>query len=259
MSAPDRPDVDVDRWKRLAAQENTANDRLMYDEAMVRTRSRSENVIAYIRVSTDEQAVSGLGLADQRASIEEAAKSRGWSAIEFIADEGHSARSLGRPGITAALSALSEGRASVLVVAKLDRLSRSVLDFATLMERARREGWELVVLDLALDTMTPSGALLANVMSSFAEYERRLIGMRTSAALQQLKAQGARLGRPRTMPDEVLDRIADERSSGSTLAAIAARLNEEGVPTARGGVKWYPSTVRAALESLDLDREAVRR
>lgn len=95
---------------------------------------------------------------------------------------------------------LGNGQASVLVVSKLDRLSRSLLDFATLMDRAKREGWELVVLDLAIDTTVPSGQLVANVMAAFAEHERQLIGARTSAALQQLKAQGKRLVRARFRP-----------------------------------------------------------
>ena len=170
-----------------------------------------------------------------------------------MADEGFSAKNLARPGITSALELLRRGEASVLVVAKLDRLSRSLLDFAGMMERARREGWELVVLDLGVDTTTPSGQLMANVMASFAQYERQLIGARTSAALQQLKGQGVRLGRPRTMSPEILDRIATERGEGRTLSAIADGLTEDSVPTARGGARWYPSTVRAVLASLALD------
>jgi DNA invertase Pin-like site-specific DNA recombinase len=122
------------------------------------------------------------------------------------------------------------------------------------MDRARREGWQLVVLDLALDTTTPSGQLMANVMASFAEYERQLIGQRTSSALQQKKAQGVRLGRPRTVDPLVLKRIEVERGSGGSLAAIAAGPNADGIPTARGGRYWYPSTVSAMLQSIDLDR-----
>lgn len=243
---------DSDRWATLASA-ITQNDHFVYSEAVAK-RSREATAIGYLRVSTDEQAISGLGLADQRSAIEAAAALRGWSTLDFLSDEGYSARNLGRPGISAALSALATGKASVLVVSKLDRLSRSLLDFSMLMERARREGWELVVLDLAIDTTTPSGALMANVMASFAEYERQLIGSRTSAALQQLKKQGVRLGRPRQTLTHTLERIAQERSGGATLAAIADGLNRDEVPTTRGGAKWYPSTVRAALGSIELDR-----
>lgn len=219
-------------------------------------KRRSDKVIGYLRVSTDEQAVSGLGLGDQRAVIAAEAARRGWADIEFLADEGFSAKNLSRPSIATALDMLGRGQASVLVVSKLDRLSRSLLDFATLMDRAKREGWELVVLDLAIDTTVPSGQLMANVMAAFAEYERQLIGARTSAALQQLKAQGKRLGRPRTLPAEVTVRIVSARKEGQTLAGIAESLNRDGVATARGGARWYPSTVKAVLTSAELDAAA---
>lgn len=219
-------------------------------------KRRSDEVIGYLRVSADEQAVSGLGLGDQRAVIAAEAARRGWADVEYLSDEGYSARSLSRPAIGTALDKLGKGQASVLVVSKLDRLSRSLLDFATLMDRAKREGWELVVLDLAIDTTVPSGQLMANVMAAFAEYERQLIGARTSAALQQLKAQGKRLGRPRTLAAEVTAHIVSARAEGQTLAGIAESLNRDGVATARGGARWYASTVRAVLHSADLDAMA---
>ena len=219
-------------------------------------RRRRNVVLAYLRVSTEEQAVSGLGLADQRAVIDAEAARRGWAEVAYLSDEGFSAKNLSRPAIATALEELRKGQASVLVVSKLDRLSRSLLDFATLMDRARREGWQLVVLDLAIDTTVPSGQLMANVMACFAEYERQLIGARTSAALQQLKSQGVRLGRPRTLAQATTDRIVSERAHGFTLAAIANGLNDDQVATARGGARWYASTVRGVLKSADLDSTA---
>jgi len=219
-------------------------------------RNRSTTVVAYLRVSTEEQAVSGLGLADQRAVIAAEAERRGWDSIEYVTDDGYSAKSLARPGITEALDRLSAGKAGVLVVAKLDRLSRSVHDFTGLIARAKREGWELNVLDLALDTSTPNGKFMASVLASVAELERDLISARTSAALAQLKASGKRLGRPRVMPESVTERIVSERAEGRTLAAIADALNADNVPTARGGARWYPSTVKRVLESAALDLAA---
>jgi DNA invertase Pin-like site-specific DNA recombinase len=215
-------------------------------------KTRSATVIAYSRVSTDEQAVSGLGLADQRAVIAHEASRRGWDDVVHLSDEGFSAKNLSRPAIAEALELLRTGQASTLVVSKLDRLSRSLLDFANLMQTAKRQGWELVVLDMAVDTTTPSGQLMASVMASFAEYERALIGARTSAALQQLKASGVRLGRPVSLEPAVRQRIVAERGSGRTLAAIAEGLIRDGVATARGG-KWYPSTVKAVLASAEFD------
>jgi len=216
-------------------------------------RNTSTAVLAYLRVSTEEQAVSGLGLADQRAAINAEAQRRGWDAVEYVTDDGYSAKSLARPGIADALERLRAGKAGVLVVSKLDRLSRSLLDFASLMAQAEREGWRLVVLDMQIDTTQPSGELMAHVLASFAHYERRIIGQRTSNALQQLKAQGVRLGRPRVMAQDVTERIVSEREEGRTLAAIADGLNADAVPTSRGGAKWYPSTVKAALTSVALD------
>lgn len=215
-------------------------------------KQRSTTVIAYSRVSTDEQATSGLGLADQRAAIASEAVRRGWTDVVYLSDEGFSAKNLSRPAIAEALELLRTGRASTLVVSKLDRLSRSLLDFANLMQTAKKQGWELVVLDMAVDTTTPSGQLMASVMASFAEYERALIGARTSAALQQLRAQGKRLGRPVSLEPAVRQRIVAQRGSGMTLAAIAEGLTRDGVATARGG-KWYPSTVKAVLASAELD------
>jgi DNA invertase Pin-like site-specific DNA recombinase len=222
-------------------------------------KQRSNRVIAYVRVSSEEQAVSGLGLADQRATIQRAAQLREWTDLTFVADEGYSAQNLDRPGIAGTLAELANGEAGTLVVAKPDRLSRSLLDFAQVMDTARRQGWELVVLDLALDTATPSGALMANVMASFAEYERQLISQRTSAALQMKKSQGARLGRPRTLDPAVNARIVAEREAGRSLTAIADGLNADGVQTARGGRCWFPSTVAGVLRSAALDDEALAR
>ncbi len=244
------------RQKLMMLRCCTAYDRLLYSDVMA--KRSSDLVLAYLRVSTEEQAVSGLGLADQRQVIAQEAGRRQWSNVEFVTDEGYSAKSLARPGITAALERLRKGGAGILVVSKLDRLSRSLLDFAGLMEKAKREGWRLIVLDLAIDTTTASGALMANVMASFAEYERRLISDRTSAALQAKKAQGHRLGRPRSTSEVVVQRIYAERAAGASLRSIAERLNSDAVPNAQGGRQWYASTVASVLRSAALDSESAR-
>jgi DNA invertase Pin-like site-specific DNA recombinase len=124
-----------------------------------------------------------------------------------------------------------------------------MIDFTALMGRAARENWALVALDCAVDTTTPAGEAMANVLATFAQFERRLIGQRTREALAQKKAQGVRLGRPRQLSEGVRNRIRHRRSAGATLAAIAEELNRERVPTAQGGAQWYPSTVRAVLRT----------
>lgn len=116
------------------------------------------------------------------------------------------------------------------------------------MEAARREGWALVILDLGVDTTTPSGEMTANVMATFAQFERRLIGQRTKDALAVKKAQGTRLGRPLTAGAGVVKRIARERKRGRSLREIADGLTDDGVPTGHGGARWHASTVKAVLE-----------
>jgi DNA invertase Pin-like site-specific DNA recombinase len=152
-----------------------------------------------------------------------------------------------RPGLTGVLEALRAEEATVLMSAKLDRLSRSVQDFAELLERAQRERWGLVALDAPADTTSPQGEALAQMLVVFSQLERRLIGQRTKEALAGLRAQGVRLGRPQVLPRQVVKRIVLERASGRTLQAIADGLNGDGVPTAHGGSAWWPSTVGNVL------------
>ena len=212
-------------------------------------------VIAYTRVSTQDQANSGLGLEAQRAVIDAETSRRGWSEVIHITDHARSGKNLDRPGITEALELLRAGAAGTLVVAKLDRLSRSLADFCRLMDTAKAQGWQLVVLDLAVDTSTASGRLMADVMASFASYERAMASQRTKEALAAKKSQGFRLGRPVTLDRQVAQRIVTMRQQGMSTPKIAAALTADGTPTATGG-KWWPSTVSAVLRSAELDAQA---
>jgi DNA invertase Pin-like site-specific DNA recombinase len=224
-------------------------------DAQGQSMGQAERVVGYIRVSTDEQRGSGAGLTAQRQAIARECEHRGWHLVDVIEDAGFSAKDLNRPGVRIALDLLREGGADALVVAKLDRLSRSMLDFASIMAAAQKQGWAMVALDCAVDTTTPAGEAMANVLATFAQFERRLISQRTKDALAIKKAQGVRLGRPRSLPDDVVDRIANERAESCTLTAIAAGLTNDQVPTAQGGARWYPSTVAAVLKSVQLETE----
>jgi DNA invertase Pin-like site-specific DNA recombinase len=204
----------------------------------------------YVRVSTDQQSESGAGLAAQRHTIESEATRRGWQLVDVAIDAGFSGKTMAnRPALAAALTAVEGGDADVLVVAKLDRLSRSVADFATLLDRAQREGWGLVALDLGVDTTTPAGELVANVMAAVSQWERRAIGQRTREGLAAKRAAGVRLGRPQVLPATVVNRIVAERKAGCTLQGIADRLTADKVPTARGGSIWRQSSVSGVLSS----------
>lgn len=185
--------------------------------------------LGYVRVSTAEQAESGNGTAAQGRAIEAEAARRGWS-LRFASDSAKSGKTMvGRHGLEMALADLAAGRADILVVAKLDRLIRSVADFATIVAAAKSQGWALVALDLAVDTSTPQGEFMANVMASMAQFERRLIGQRTRDAMAALKVSGPKPGKkaigtpPRHGP--VNERvIRNLRANGLTIRAIAVEL-----------------------------------
>lgn len=208
-------------------------------------------MIGYLRVSTEEQATSGLGLDAQRETIQRYADVHGWDVV-WHEDAGLSAKSLDRPQLQAALDRLSVApkRRDVdgIVVAKLDRLSRSVVDFAGVLELARARKWALVAIDLGVDTSSPTGELVANVMMSVAQWERRVIGERTSAAMQAAKRAGRHMGRVSALPQATADRLLALRRT-YTLADTAAALNSEGLTTATGAA-WTENNVCKAQQRL---------
>lgn len=208
-----------------------------------------------MRVSTEEQAESGAGLEAQRRAIRGEVERRGWTLGRLYQDAGVSGKSIAaRPGLQAALVVVEGGDAQALIVAKVDRLSRSLVDFAQLMERSRRKGWALVALDLGVDTTTPSGEMLANVLAVFGQFERRLIGQRTRDALAVKRSQGVRLGRPIAIAREAEVLILRLHLAGQSLSAIARALDAAQIPTAQGGKAWYASTVRSWLTRTDAKR-----
>src|SRR5262245_43098022 len=205
------------------------------------------SVVGYARVSTSEQSDSGLGLEAQKAAIRAEAERHGWTLVAIYEDvaSGRSLRQ--RPGLEAAFAAVADGAADGLIVSKLDRLSRSVHDFSTILVRFQREGWALVVMDLGVDTSTIMGAAMAQMVSVFAELERKRIGERTKEALAIRREQGVLLGRPRSIRKSVVRSIERERARGESLRSIAASLDADKVQTGHGGAQWHASTVRSVL------------
>jgi DNA invertase Pin-like site-specific DNA recombinase len=203
-------------------------------------------VFGYARVSTDEQEA---GIQGQCEAIRTEIARRDWTKHHVFIDNGYSAKDLNRPAIKDALEALRKGDAEILMVAKLDRLSRSLLDFTALTAQAKKEGWAIVALDIGVDMTTPSGEMVANVLATFAQFERQLIGQRTKEALAVKKANGVKLGRPRTLDEDTRAYIWHQRHSGFSYAQIARVLNEGDVPPAHGGKKWWPETVRGIVQS----------
>jgi len=202
-------------------------------------------IIGYTRVSTEEQGRSGLGRAAQRKAIAAHANAKEWDVV-WLYDEGLSAKSLNRPALQEALVLLKRGDAQAIVVSKLDRLSRSVQDFAGLLAVARKQHWAVNALDVGVDTTTPGGELVAHVMAAVAQLERRTVGERTSVALKAAQKRGVKLGRPRTISKDAEARVYEIRALGLSYKRIAAQLNEENVATAHGGT-WHASTVSTLL------------
>ena len=204
-------------------------------------------MLGYVRCSTAEQQLSGLGLAAQEAAIRSECERRDWILVDVLRDEGESGKSLARPGLQDALQRIADGEVGGLVASKLDRLSRSVADFADLLEWFTLAEASLVAIDVGVDTSTPGGKLVCGVFSAVSEWERDTIGARTRDGLAALRAQGKPISRSAVAdhPD-LADRIQSMRVSGSTYQAIADALNADAIPTLRGAEKWTVSGVRGA-------------
>jgi DNA invertase Pin-like site-specific DNA recombinase len=222
-------------------------------------RQRAHKALGYVRVSTQEQADTRNGLEAQRARIQEEADRRGWT-LEWVEDAGYSGKTLDRPGIAYALDELETGRADVLVAAKLDRLSRRVIDFAGLMDASHRQRWALVALDCDVDTSTPSGEMMAGVMAQFAQFERRCIAQRTKDALAIVRATSPKhIGRPVRMDPGISQDVADLRACGLTLYEVAEALNGLDAPTVVPGARWHIATVRKVLAARAYEAELAAR
>ena len=208
--------------------------------------------LAYVRVSTDDQVANGASLAAQETALREEADKRGWD-IEIIREEGKSGKNLNRPALQDALYRLDRKQAQFLLCVRLDRLSRSVADFASLVERARKKGWGLVLQSPNIDFTDPSGQFVANVLASAAQYERAIIGVRVREGMAQIKKdEGKHMGRPvdpAMLP--TYRRILAMDAAGQSHNSIALLLAGEGVPTARGGA-WAAATVRRVVKSEEI-------
>ncbi|MHB2018811.1 MAG: recombinase family protein [Candidatus Xenobia bacterium] len=207
-------------------------------------------VIGYARVSTEEQATHGVSLAAQVEKLRGYAQLYELELVDVVEDAGFSGKSLQRPGLQRVLEQLRIGAAEGLLVAKLDRLTRSVSDMATLIGEYfgtdAKAGAKLLSVADQVDTRTAAGILVLNVLTAVAQWERQAIGERTKAALQHLKAQGIRLGAPPLEDEAVIGRVVELRLAGHTLRQIATTMEAEGRQTLRGG-RWAAETARKIL------------
>ena len=230
-------------------------------------------VVAYYRVSTEKQGRSGLGLAAQREYIQAAADAGGWEVLASFED--HASGAISPPEREECAKALELCRrtGAVLVVAKLDRISRDVADIAKLMK----------AVDFKVATMPQADKFQLHIYAALAEQERTFISERTKAALASLKAradagdtdaqakverrsagraagqsrgQVAAVEAVRAKADQYAQSMAVALKAGMfdgcrTLAAMANWLNREGHRTARGG-EFSPMQVKRLVERLGI-------
>src|SRR5580704_4085329 len=150
--------------------------------------------IGYVRVSTDKQAEHGVSLDAQEAKIRAMAIVHGTELAEVIVDGGESAKTLNRPGIARLLAMVAAGAVKVVIIAKLDRLTRSVKDLCGLLEMFEKRKVTLISVAESLDTGSAAGRLVITIMGAVSQWEREAIGERTRDALHHKRSQGQRVG-----------------------------------------------------------------
>jgi DNA invertase Pin-like site-specific DNA recombinase len=201
-------------------------------------------LIGYVTVAADARA------GDDRESmlaIEATCEHFGWKLVEVVSDRDDGG-TLERRGLRYALERIADGHAHGLVVSDLQRVSRSIIDLGALMAWFRDTDATLIALDLDIDTSTAEGRHVAATLIALSAQEHQRIASGTRRGLATGRADGHPTGRPAVSDrPELMERIAAMRAANMTLQAIADRLNEEGVPTLRGGKQWRPSSIQAAL------------
>src|ERR1039458_238378 len=215
--------------------------------------------LGYVRVSTDKQAERGVSVEAQAEKIRAMAVVHNAKLAEIIVDGGESAKSLNRPGIVRLLAMVDAGEVQTVIIAKLDRLTRSVKDLCTLLERFERRGVALVSVAESLDTSSAARRLVLNIMRAVSQWEREAIGERTRDAMRHKRSNGERVGNipygyrlaadGRHLEEDpgeqkLLAEIRRLRRAGATLRGIAATLNERAFVTRRGSAWRLESVVR---------------
>jgi len=207
--------------------------------------------VAYLRVSTEKQAEQGVSLEAQRTKVEAYAQLYELDLVDVVIDAGASAKTLDRPGLQKALEMLRAGQAEAFLVAKLDRLTRSVVHLGQLVEDYfAKDKWALLSVGEQIDTRSAAGRLVLNVLASVSQWEREAIGERTSAAMQHKASAGEYTGGELPYgyalgpdgdhlvenPEEqrVLSTARTLRGAGLSLRSVARELNAQGFRSRTG-------------------------
>jgi DNA invertase Pin-like site-specific DNA recombinase len=193
---------------------------------------------------------AALELKSQAEVITAECKRRGFELVELVGEQIPSTatgKGLTRPGLSYALDRIRARDASGMLVVELSRITQSVSELGTIMEFLHRLDVRLIASADLFDSASGEGRLAGTLLIEVSKWERDRISQRTRNGLQAARLSGRSAGRPSVADDPDLSRrIAHMRAQGMTLQAIADRLNEEGVPTVRGGTKWRHSSVQAA-------------
>jgi DNA invertase Pin-like site-specific DNA recombinase len=217
--------------------------------------------IAYVRVSTEDQATMGVSLDDQQGRLRAFSEAMAWDGLEVVVDAGESAKSLQRPGITTVLERVRRGEIARVIVTKLDRLTRSTRDLADLLDLFAKQGVSLVSIAESLDSGSAAGRLVVNMLGVVAQWEREAIAERTSTALSHKRRTGTaygptpfgfrRVGDTLVRDDCEQDALAEAvrlDRAGASYREIGRMLDDRGVRPHRGAA-WHASSVRAVLRS----------
>jgi DNA invertase Pin-like site-specific DNA recombinase len=222
--------------------------------------AKPTRLIGYVRVSTAEQHDSGLSIAVQAKQIRGYCELYGYE-LPIIYDEAGSGKGIeDRPVLKAILAEMKSGSCDGIVVAKLDRLTRSVSDFAMFVGDYFDKS-QLHSVNERIDTTSAAGRMLVTILVTFSQYERELIVERTKAALNEKRSRGESVGvlplGKRLASDGVhieddpteMQAIAMARmwfAKSGNLRETARQLDEAGFKT-RNGSKWHPEQVKRML------------
>jgi DNA invertase Pin-like site-specific DNA recombinase len=222
--------------------------------------------VAYTRVSTIGQAEKGVSLEDQKQKIKQYADLYGFSVTEFITDGGESAKNLNRPGVQRILSMMKQQEIEVVIVAKLDRLTRSVRDLADIVELANHKNVSLISVNEHIDTGTAAGRMILNMLGVISQWERETIGERTQTALEYKKSTGkayngvSLYGYTNCRGSLILDQKEQEiiavvmnlNEEKHSVSDICRMLEEKGFRTRCGKTKWHSKVVKKIIEDSGL-------
>lgn len=214
-----------------------------------------KSAVGYIRVSTEEQVKEGISLDNQEARIRAFATAKGWDLIAIYRDAGRSGKSLRRPEIQALIENAKAKKFDVVIVYRVDRLTRKQRDLWFLLDDVfTKNDIGFISVNEPFDTTAAIGKACLGMIGLFAQLERDLISERTKDALAHKKELGGTLGRPLITELgegelETVSYIRNLRREGLSYALIARRLNKEDVPTSRGG-RWFASTVSYVVKKI---------